>query len=417
MVKKQEDLGEYENISLVLSEAKEAILNNDPSKLKLLSDRTVHSATINQDSESIIVAVVIYSLGKILERDRYLKVSEEDNIFKDILKRLDSAASFAKKRDTTNLVNSLGAIRESITNLDGDLSNYIKDIFYKAGINKAFKLYEHGLSSEKTASLLGVSLWDLAGYIGQSYVSELKLNEAIPVRERIEKIRNISEIKNIILDSGPLISLTLTGTLFVLERIKRKFPEVEFIITPQVKSETIDKAKNVKKYGLEAIKLQTLLDNGVLKIASEYVSPNQLEKETSRILKITNSSYKSRGESLKLIQLGEASCLAFSNLCKCKNLIVVDERTVRLFSESPENLKTITEKKLHTPVSFNAKALGEFKDFSFVRSPELLFLAYEENLLDYKKELYVLDALLYGVKFSGASISSNEIEEMKSLVQ
>ena len=59
----------------------------------------------------------------------------------------------------------MGKIRNSINEIEGDLSVYLRDILYKAGINKAFKLYEHGLSAEKTASLLGVSLWDFAGYI------------------------------------------------------------------------------------------------------------------------------------------------------------------------------------------------------------------------------------------------------------
>jgi len=64
--------------------------------------------------------------------------------------------------------------RNSINFISGNLSNYIKDIFEKARINKAFKLYEHGLSSQQTAELLGISSWDLASYIGQSSISESK---------------------------------------------------------------------------------------------------------------------------------------------------------------------------------------------------------------------------------------------------
>ena len=65
---------------------------------------------------------------------------------------------------------------------------FIKDIFRKAEINKAFCLYEHGLSVQKTAKLLGVSLWDLSSYIGQSRISEAKISVSLPVRERIKYV-------------------------------------------------------------------------------------------------------------------------------------------------------------------------------------------------------------------------------------
>ncbi|MDH3353428.1 MAG: hypothetical protein OEL87_03195, partial [Nanoarchaeota archaeon] len=63
--------------------------------------------------------------------------------------------------------------------------------FRKAEINKAFKLYEHGLSSEQTAELLGVSLWDLASYIGQSHISEAKIAISMPIAKRIKIAEDI----------------------------------------------------------------------------------------------------------------------------------------------------------------------------------------------------------------------------------
>jgi hypothetical protein len=406
---------EVDNLIILLTEAKEAIVNNEPHKLKVLSDQTIHSATIYQDTDSILVAVIIYSLGKITEREGYRLMEGWDQFYKAFMTNIDEGIKALEKRDEEKFIACLGAIRNSIHSISGNLSNYIKDVFYKAEINKAFKLYEHGLSAEKTADLLGVSLWDLAGYIGQSTVSESHLNESIPVKERVEKARQIRKVKNIVLDAGPLISLTLTGTLFILERFKKQFPEIEFIITPQVKEETIDKAWVVKKYELEAVKLQNLIDRGVIKVSSDLIPNAQIEKETARMMKLANSTYRAGGENLKLIHTGEASCLAFGNLCQCENIIVVDERTVRLFSESPENLRTITERKLHMAVNYNSKNIKEFKDFSFIRSSEILFLAYELDLLDYKKETKVLDALLYASKFAGTSISTKEIEEMKTL--
>ena len=43
-----------------------------------------------------------------------------------------------------------------------------------------------GLSTEKTAELLGVSLWDMASYIGQSHIGDAKVAISMPVKERIK---------------------------------------------------------------------------------------------------------------------------------------------------------------------------------------------------------------------------------------
>lgn len=177
---------EVDNAIRILQEARDALETKDSCRLKNLSDQTIHSAAIYQDSDNIVVAVIVYSLAKIIERESYKRMDGWDFFYKALIKNLDSAILFLQKKDFDKFMDAMGKIRNSLNQIEGDLSVYIKDIFYKAEINKAFKLYEHGLSAEKTASLLGVSLWDLAGYIGQSTVSESHLNEAIPVKDRIK---------------------------------------------------------------------------------------------------------------------------------------------------------------------------------------------------------------------------------------
>lgn len=222
-------------------------------------------------------------------------------------------------------------------------------------------------------------------------------------------------MKIIVLDAGPLISLALNGLLHTIELLRAKFPEIVFVITPPVKKEVIDNAMKIKKYKLEAVKIQTMIDKKILISSSEFVSNNSLDKEEKRILSVANSSYKADGKFLSIVHSGEASCLAFANLCECDNLIAIDERATRLFTESPENLKQIMEKKLHIPVLMSSKNFKEFKNFKFIRSTELVYLTYKNNLYDYKKNLSTLDALLYALKYSGVSISSKEINEMKLL--
>lgn len=220
--------------------------------------------------------------------------------------------------------------------------------------------------------------------------------------------------KYLVFDAGPLISLTMNGLLGILEKLKKDF-NGEFIITPSVKAEVIDKPLKIKKYEFEGVRIKDLLERGILKLSSDFISNGQLEKETARLLDIANSSFKSLGTNINLIHNAETSCLAFSNLCKCDNVIVIDERTTRLLVENPENLKKIFEKKLHSSVSVDNNKLKNLKDFRFIRSAELLYLAYERDLLDLKKDKTLLDSILYAVKYTGTSISSGEIEDIKNL--
>jgi hypothetical protein len=177
---------EVRNILRILIETKKAFERDDPFELKNLSNQTIHSATISQDGDNVIVAVLVYSLGKILERSNYRNMKGWEAFYKETIKNLDVAIHSLEKNDIENCRVSLGKIRNFLNKIDGDLGQYIKDVFRKAEINKAFKLYEHGLSLEQTAEILGVNLWDLSTYVGQSTISEAKISISMPIKQRVK---------------------------------------------------------------------------------------------------------------------------------------------------------------------------------------------------------------------------------------
>jgi predicted nucleic acid-binding protein len=132
----------------------------------------------------------------------------------------------------------------------------------------------------------------------------------------------------------------MNGMLEVVEKLKENF-DGEFVITPQVKKEVVDRPLTIKKYELEALQVMDLIDRGILKMSDKIVDSSKLEKETRNYMKISEGVLRvaDSGEKIKLIHEGEASCLGFAKLCKGESLIVIDERTTRLLSESPKNLK------------------------------------------------------------------------------
>jgi hypothetical protein len=56
-----------------------------------------------------------------------------------------------------------------------------------------------------------------------------------------------------------------------------------------------------------------------------------------------------------------------------------------------------------------------FSKFKFIRSSELVYVAYKKGIINLGNNKKVLEALLYATKFKGSSISFEEINELKRL--
>ena len=57
---------EKENVLRILEEAKKAIEIGDALEIKNLSNQTINTASLIQDPDNIAVAVIVYSLSKII---------------------------------------------------------------------------------------------------------------------------------------------------------------------------------------------------------------------------------------------------------------------------------------------------------------------------------------------------------------
>jgi len=96
------------------------------------------------------------------------------------------------------------------------------------------------------------------------------------------------------------------------------------------------------------------------------------------------------------------------------NIIAIDERTLRMICEDPGHLVKIMEHKLHQRIELADTYDKGFSNFRFVRSSELVYVAYKKNLIEIKGKK-VLEALLYATKYKGAAISFDEINVLKKL--
>lgn len=184
---------ERENILNILIETEQTIKNDNPAPLKRLSDQTIHSASTTGNPDNIAVAVIVYSLGKIFERQDYHSMKGWPNFRRIVLSSLKYSIDDLKQNNEEKFRKDFILIRKAINKISGKLKIYINEVFKNAEINKASRIYEHGISFGKTAKMLGVSMYDLATYTGHTGISEVPLNQTINVKTRIKMLEELFE--------------------------------------------------------------------------------------------------------------------------------------------------------------------------------------------------------------------------------
>jgi len=184
---------EEENVLRILKETRIAIEKNDSFMLKNLSNQTINTSSLTQDSDNIAVAVIVYSMSKIVERQDYRQLPGWNVFYKKTLLFLEKSIKDIEKKDYEKFREDFRNIRGSIENLSGKLRKYIKEVLRNAEINKASRLYEHGISMEQTANLLGITLYEFADYVGKTGISDAPESKTMNTKERIKLAMEIFE--------------------------------------------------------------------------------------------------------------------------------------------------------------------------------------------------------------------------------
>ena len=184
---------ERENILLIFQETKEALKRGDSATIKNLSNQTNNTAAITNDPDNIAAAVIVYSLSKIIERSDYKKLSGWGEFYNNYVSCIDKLIMAVKEKDDELYRKHIKMLRNAIEKISGGLKFYIQDVFRKASINKASKLYEHGISMERTAGLLGITLFELAEYAGSKDLPDAQQIRTVDVKARIKMAMEMFE--------------------------------------------------------------------------------------------------------------------------------------------------------------------------------------------------------------------------------
>lgn len=174
---------EKEHIIGLLEETQKALKLDDSAKLRNLSDQTIHDASIYQHTDYIIIAILIYSLSKIVERKQHSEIKKWANTAKKINANISLAIIALQQDKQDKFLNYLQSAKKSLESIS-NLKPIIEEVIRKASINKASKIYEHGISLGNTAKLLGITQWELSEYIGQKENAYSKYASTLNIKNR-----------------------------------------------------------------------------------------------------------------------------------------------------------------------------------------------------------------------------------------
>ena len=178
-----------------LEDAQVAFSAIDSNKLKEISDYTLHYAGIFQDSYSVSIAVIMYSLAKIVEKRKFRAKKEWEKFRSNTMGSLGKAIVMLQKKNLKQYLAELKKLLAAIGRIDEKFGDYVTEVIQKAKIKKGSLVYEHGLSVGRAAELMGVSPWELMDYLGQTKIIDESPMMTKPISERLEIARKIFNMK------------------------------------------------------------------------------------------------------------------------------------------------------------------------------------------------------------------------------
>jgi len=178
-----------EDIISVLKEAEKLILNLDSQRLKQISDHTLHNSSTYQDEDSILIATLIYSIGKISEKEKYqLSFKAFAN---EISKEINLACNALEKKDEGGYRYRIKQVFKALNKLVDNIGVLASEVLHHSKIKKASRIFEHGISMGRVSKLLGISKWEIMDYIGHTHIHDISEVKTKSISRRLEDVKKV----------------------------------------------------------------------------------------------------------------------------------------------------------------------------------------------------------------------------------
>lgn len=179
------------DILKVLKKTQPLLKNENVAKLKSISNQTIHNAAVFQDTDSISLSVIIFSLSKIFNRPRLENNLAIKQFKEELAAELFIATNTLEKGNEKEYRSTIKRIFQKISKFEKKFGMYITEVLQHAKIKRGGRVYEHGFSAGRAAQLLGISSWELMTYLGETKVNYYTKDTSISSRQRINVARRL----------------------------------------------------------------------------------------------------------------------------------------------------------------------------------------------------------------------------------
>ncbi len=166
-------LKELDEVTEILRVREEA----DIAKLEEVSNHTIHDASVFQDIDAIQMAVLVYSLYKVIG-------GMQDKEYQQIVEAVGKARKNLEQDKLGEYNKNIGLLFSIIKKVDEKSGLFFREVLEAAKIKKGAQLFKHGLSLGKAAEILGITKWELSSYAGGTVYSE-QHEEIVSAKKRM----------------------------------------------------------------------------------------------------------------------------------------------------------------------------------------------------------------------------------------
>lgn len=165
-----------------LAEIGKMFKQKDIIGLRELSNRIIEEVFVSQDKEMVEVAVVAYSLSKIIGKPHFTKSPKWKKFEEHFLGEIE-------KKVPPNVI--ISEIMADVAEIDRNLGNYMNDTIQHTRAKQASRLYALGLSLSQASEICGADKAEVLRYVGLTKIAEREQMKSKSLQERMKTARKV----------------------------------------------------------------------------------------------------------------------------------------------------------------------------------------------------------------------------------
>jgi hypothetical protein len=177
-------------VTEALKEMLNALMANELSQLKKISDRSISSFALDDESDMLDIAIISYVLAKVLEKPRYWNKKIKKEFVEKVQKALHEAVASLDENRFDDMRAHLKLIAEDLKAFDTEDKRYVSSIFHKAKLRFASYLYAQGFSLSNAIALTGTNKSDVLSYSGKTLMHD-RAGKTKSIAERLKNVRKV----------------------------------------------------------------------------------------------------------------------------------------------------------------------------------------------------------------------------------